>query len=323
MAGRFDASILKIRMSYAQQPLDFISGIGKSPAHFDILDMMYRLRMRAFVGLCMPPIFAGLEQHLKMMPLRRSGYAPVMFFLDFRSGLTPIAFGRALQSEFSLRMYRSITDANNQPAVEGTERLLFDCHVTLQGKARSHGPETLGFDDGSGEMIEAGSAEIMHVITRPVASAGDRQVKSVPEELRVLREHRWDKPLPSVENLGVPPKDYERLAAGLWEERRDTWGIPNTDINQHVNVLEYITGGENQFSRLLHGAGLPVAKHHISRARLLFRKPFFPGQTYLIRSELYRRDRATQMHAGFYLLDGEEASPKASSFVVYDGLLGD
>lgn len=305
----------------SQQPLDAITGSGKSPAHFDLIDMSYRLRMRAFVGLCMPPIFGSLEAHLRMMAFRKQGYAPVMFFLDFRSGATPIAFGRSLEHSHSLRLYRSITDANNQPAREGTERLLFVSHTNLRAKARSHGPEALGFDDGSGAMIEAGTAEIFHVITRPVAAAGDRQVKTVPEELRVLKEHAWEKPLPSVEAMSTPPEDYKRLDVGEWQERRDVWGMPNTDINQHVNVQEYIMGAENQYTRVLFGAGIPINKHHIARARLLFRKPFFPGQTYAIRSTLYRRDKATQMQAGFYLIDKGEVSPKASSFVVYDGLI--
>lgn len=308
-------------MPESNNPLDALSGASKSPAHFDLLDMTYRLRIRAFVGLCMLPIFANLEAHLKMMSLRKQGYAPIMFHLDFRSGATPIAFGRALDNEHTLKLYRSITDRNHQPAREGTERVMFVSQSTIKARARSHGPDALGFDDGSGALVEAGSAEIMHIITRPVATAGERQVTSVPEELRVLKEHRWDRPLPSVENMSVAPEGYERIDAGPWAERTDVWGMPNTDINQHVNVQEYVTGSENQFTRLLHGAGLPVTQHRIARARLLFRKPFFPGQAYTIRAQLYRRAQQTQMQAGFYLLEGDRPSERMSSFVVFDGVL--
>ena len=308
-------------MSQSNTPLDALSGASQSPAHFDLLDMTYRLRMRAFVGLCMPPIFANLEAQLRMMSLRKKGYAPIMFHLDFRSGATPVAFGRALENAHTLKLYRSITDRDNQPAATGTERIMFVSQSTIRAKARSHGPEALGFDDGSGAMVEAGSAEIMHIITKPVAAAGERQVTAVPDELQALKEHAWDRPLPSPENLGVPPEGYERLDAGSWSERVDVWGMPNTDINQHVNVQEYVMGGENQLTRLLHGAGLPIAKHRIARARLLFRKPFFPGQTYAIRAQLYRRGEHTQMQAGFYLLEGDQPSARASSFVVFDGEL--
>ena len=56
--------------------------------------------------------------------------------------------------------------------------------------------DSLGYDDGSGAIVDAGSAEILHVITKPVAAPGERQVTQTPEELRVLREHPWDQPLP-------------------------------------------------------------------------------------------------------------------------------
>ena len=310
-------------MTERMTTLDALTGTGKTPTHFDLLDMTYRIRMRAFVGICMPPIFASLESHLKMMSLRKKGYAPIMFFLDFRSGATPIAFGRALENTHSLKLYRSITDRNNQPARTGTERVMFVSDTTIRAKSRSHGPEALGFDDGSGAVIEAGSAQILHVITKPVAAPGERQVTEVPEELRALKEHAWDQPLPSVENLGMVPPGYERVDAGSWQERVDVWGMPNTDINQHVNVQEYVTGGENQMSRVLHGAGLPVTKHRIARARLLFRKPFFPGQSYAIRAQLFRRGQETRMHAGFHLLEDGQPAARASSFVVFDGVVED
>lgn len=310
-------------MSQAKPPLDALTGAGQTPAHFDLLDMTYRIRMRAFVGICMPPIFTSLNAHLKMMELRRKGIAPIMFHLDFRSGATPIAFGRGLTNEHSLRLYRSVTDAHNQPAANGTERLMFVSRSVIRAKARSHGPEALGYDDGSGAIVEAGTAEIMHVITKPVSAPGERQVTSVPEELRVLAEHRWDKPIPSVEAMSVAPAGYTPVDAGAWGERIDAWGMPNTDINQHVNVQEYVMGAENQFTRVLHGAQLPVTKHRIARARLLFRKPFFPGQGYALRARLYRRGGETQMQAGFYALENGEPAARASAFVVFDGAIED
>lgn len=308
-------------MSQVKQPLDALTGAGQSPAHFDLLDMTYRLRIRAFVGICMPPIFSSLNQHLKMMELRRKGIAPIMFHLDFRSGATPIAFGRGVTNEHTLKLYRSIADANGQPVANGTERLMLVSQSVIRAKARSHGPETLGYDDGSGDIIEAGSAEIMHVITKPVSAPGERQVTTIPEELRVLAEHRWQKPIPSVEAMSVAPAGYTRVDVGAWRERIDVWGMPNTDINQHVNVQEYVMGAENQFSRVLHGAQLAVSKHRISRARLLFRKPFFPGQAYALRSQLYRRGDETQMQAGFHVLENGEPAARPSAFVVFDGVI--
>jgi hypothetical protein len=306
-------------MPQTNHALDALTGVGETPSHFDHLDMNYRIRIRGFVGICMPPIFTTLNSHLKMMPLRKKGIAQIMFYLDFKSGATPIAFGRKLTNDHTLKLYRSVTDESNQPVRIGTERLLLGSHSIIKGRARSHGNDTLGFDDGTGAIVEAGTAEILHVITKPVAAAGERQVTTVPEELRVMTEHRWEEPLPSVDGMSVAPGGYAHVDARGWQDRADVWGMPNTDINQHVNVQEYVTGGENQFSRVLHGAALPVAKHRIARARLLFRKPFFPGQAYVIRSQLYRRDNLTQMQAGFYPMEGDRPSARPSTFVVFDG----
>jgi hypothetical protein len=310
-------------MSEQSTTLDAITGGGDTPSQFDHIDMTYRLRIRAYVGICMPPIFMSLNEHLPMMQLRKKGVASIMFYLDFTNGGTPIAFGRRLRTKHSIGLYRSVTDKNNQPASTGTERLMLVSDSTITARARSHGSDMLGFDDGSGTIIEAGKARILHVFTRPVAPAAERQVVDVPAELRSMKEHRWDQPLPSVEGLSRPPSGYERVDAGKWETRSDVWGMPNTDINQHVNVQEYIMGGENQVSRVLRGAGLPVEKHRIARARFLFRKPFFPGQDYVIRAQLYRRGNLTQMQAGYYLLDGSETNTRASTFVVLDGAVED
>lgn len=306
-------------MRQPDSPLDFITGGSDSPSHFDHLDMRYRLRIRAYVGICMPPIFMSLNKHIRMMDLRKRGVASIMFYLDFTNGNVPVAFGRRITTEHTLGLYRSITDADNQPAREGTQRLMLVSNSRIMARERTHGHEMLGYDDGSGALVEAGTAEILHVLTRPVSAPGERQVAEVPQELGGLREHSWEKPLPSVDNLGEPPPGFELMDPGPWRERTDVWGLPNTDINQHVNVQEYITGAENQFSRVLHGAGLAVAKHHISRARLVFRKPFFPGQEYIVRSQLYRHDNLTQMQAGFHLLERGQPAERPSAFVVFDG----
>lgn len=308
-------------MTQQSSTFDAITGGGETPSQFDHIDMSYRLRIRAYIGICMPPIFMSLNERLKMMDLRKQGIASIMFYLDFTNGGTPIAFGRRLRTKHSLKLCRSITDKNNQPARTGTERLLFVSDSTITARARSHEQEALGFDDGSGPIIDAGTARILHVLTKPVAPPDERQVTTVPEELREMKEHPWDEPLPSVEGLGVPPEGYQRVDAGRWEQHRDVWGMPNTDINQHVNVQEYTMGGENQLSRVLRGSGLPVDKHRIARARFLFRKPFFPGQEYVIRAQLYRRDNLTEMQAGYYLLEGAEPSAKASVFMVFNGAI--
>jgi hypothetical protein len=115
-------------------PLDALTGAGRTPTHFDLLDMSYRIRIRAFVGIVMPPIFRSLDEHLKMMALRKQGYAPIMFSLDFRSAGTPIAFSRSLDNEHTLKLFRSIAGENNRPAQHGTERLMFVSNSIISGR---------------------------------------------------------------------------------------------------------------------------------------------------------------------------------------------
>jgi len=301
------------------QPLrDALIGTRTQALAFEHLDMRRRLRLRAFVGLCMPLVFETLHAEVGLFALRRRGYAPVSFYLDFTAGEAALAPGSTLALDYAIRLARSAPEG---AGASGAGRLMFVSQIDLRAAAPESDAGAQSDAGAERPTVPAGSARIVHVLTRPAARAGEHRVETVPEELRGLKEHRWEEPLPSLASLERAPDGYAPLEAGPWAESQDVWGLPNTDVNQHVNVKEYVMGAENQFTRLLHGAGLPVAGHRIARARLLLRKPFFAGQTYALRAALYRRNAHTRMHAGFYLLDAAQPAPRASSFVVCDGVL--
>ncbi|HYW91533.1 MAG TPA: hypothetical protein VFA95_03555 [Gammaproteobacteria bacterium] len=304
--------------------IDSLTGQAKVPTTFEQLDMAFRLRVRGFVDICMPPMFGELERRFPMTGMRRLGIAPVLYFVDFRNTSASLSFGRSLHVDFALRLYRSHSDHEGRPVSPGTgsERLMFESRTRIRGRRQSGGRANLGYATEDSELVEAGSARMLHVITRPAGPPEQRHVTTVPEALHGLREHALAEPLPTVEALAEVPDGYLPVDTGGWETYRGVWGMPNTDINQHVNVLEYIMGLENQYTRQLHSGGLAVEGHQITRARMLFRKPFFPAQPYVIRSQLYRRGPDTLMVGGFYLLgDDGKVTQRPSVFAAMEGVL--
>ncbi len=292
-------------MNETTQALDALVGEGKTPTGFEQIDMNFNLRMRAFIGICMPPMFRHMEKRLSMMDLRQQGIAPILFYVDFRSTNAPLAFARSLLTRHEMRLKRSITDADNRPASAGRERLLLDSETRISGRRQAGGRDSLGYHPGADELVDAGSARVLHVLTRPTAPREQRQVIEVPGALSALVEHPHGEALPDVDSVRAVPANYKAVDSGAAGEFRDVWGLPQTDINQHVNVLEYLMGMENQTSRLLDGAGLSLPDHRLTRMQMLFRKPFFPGQRYAIQAGLYRHGDHTLVSGGFHGINAQ------------------
>jgi hypothetical protein len=285
-------------MTEAEQQ-DYLEGRGETRISFEEIDQRYTLKMRAFIKVCMPPIFQDLERRARMFKMRQRGIAPIMFHLVFENTPTPLVFNSRLETEHKVSLRRSVTPDAKAPGGE-TVRLLLEMESRLTGRPGSGDADTLGFERGAGPPVPAGSMRALHVITRPVAAPGERQVTEVPEELRSLRVRPFDGPLPGPEALAQVAAGFAPVAAGPWEEYTSVWGLPNTDINQHVNVHEYICGMENHFSRLLFAARQPVERHRIARTELIFRKPFFPGDLYRIRGRIWLNGGKTLLVGAFH-----------------------
>ena len=108
-----------------------------------------------------------------------------------------------------------------------------------------------------------------------------------------------------MEGLNVPPGGFQQTHTGQWREQRSVWGMQNTDVNQHVNVQEYLQGLEDHFTRLVFGAGRPPGDHRIVRTDILFRKPFFRGQPLCLRGDLYLDGGRSVMLGGIHPVDPE------------------
>ena len=110
----------------------------------------------------------------------------------------------------------------------------------------------------------------------------------------------WVAPYPTVDLLLMEPEGWAEAQPGGWGESTSVWGMPNTDVNQHINVEEYIAHMENHVSRLLHAAGLPLAQHHNHRAQVIFRRPGFPGDVFGVRGRLWIKDGRTLCVTGLH-----------------------
>jgi len=302
--------------------LDSLADTGRAVASFEHLDQTYRLKLRGFVDLAMTPVFVNLHRQVDYFALRREGITAVMYFLDFQAAPDKLVFGRPVAVHHDTRLYRARTPDFRRPAGPPVERLLLVSEVEMRGRAWQGATETLGFDAGESPEVSAGRARLLQVVTRPLAPAGGRRITEPPGQLARLRVHPWDEPYPTEAHLGELPEGFAAVDTGLATEH-GVWGLPNTDINQHVNTLEFIMGLENHLSRQLHAAGLPLARHRTLRGRMVFRKPSFAGEPYVLRGGLFRRGAATRLQAGFHRVrDGaEDAAPAV--FGLLEGLLPD
>lgn len=296
------------------EPMDAITGEDQGRLTFEEIDQHYHLKTRSFIRLCMSPVFKNLDRNVDLESLREAGIIPVMFHLQFEAYPVPLAFNAKVRTNHTVRLCRARAPGRDGRPGAGGDRLLLDMDIAVSAEGGLGDSQALGGGGGTGEMVAAGRMRGVHVMTRPVAAPGERQLTGTPEPLRVLREHPWEEPYPTPELLLTPPEGYEEQDAGEWARQRSVWGLHNTDINQHVNVHEYTTEMEDHCNRMLFGAGLPVERHRIGKLSILFRKPFFKGDPHAMQGRLFTeaavaaegaKDGRTMMLGGIHRFDPE------------------
>ena len=283
--------------SPAAPPLEVLTGSGQTHASFWELDLHNLLKLKSFVHLGMPHVFRNLNQTFNLFEMRRRGLTPIVYLMDFRSDLVPLAFASDVDTAHEIRLYRYRPTAEAAAGGKARERLLEDIRIDYRGPRSQGSREQLGYDKRKGAPVTLGSGRVLHVFTRPLGAAGERDVVEVPPEMSFMREHAWEGPYPSIDWLHDLPAGAKALQAGRWAEYLSVWGLPNTDINQHVNVVEYLMTAENHCTRMLFGAGVDLKAHRMTRLAMIFRKPFFPGDAYAVRGQLYRHGDTTLMNA--------------------------
>jgi hypothetical protein len=303
-------------------PLSVVEGSRQSHLSFEHIDQGFQLKIRALVGLCMAPVMIDLHKRFDLQGLRAKGTIPIMFSLQFETEPQPLVFGGRVETRYRAWLRRSVQPGPPGASAGKVERLLLDMDVDVSAEEAPGDRMALGAAPGTGRTVHAGRMRGLHVLTRPVAPPGERQVATVPEELRGMQEHPFSEPYPSAELLQAVPSGFAERETGPWQELRSVFALHNTDVNQHVNVIEYITGLENHFARMLYGANVPVARHRIARMAVLFRKPFFSGDAHALRGRLFLDGARTLMLGGVHRVEPEGGlDPRPSVATRMEGVL--
>ena len=228
-----------------------------------LVDQNGHLRMRAFLPLCISPLFDRLEEDRIISSLRAQGIERVLYFADFSQFQIAVPDQARLRISHTLKVYHSRADRDGKPCSAGRDRILWHslCRISTDADP----------------ITTVGMSKTLHVLTRPTAPPGERMVTVVPEALNHLRVYDWSEDFPVAANLSSSPapRCYSR----------GVWGTANTDIKGHVNALEYIMGFENQTAFQLDHDGKNVGDYEITRAELLFRRPFMAGEPYTLASQ--------------------------------------
>lgn len=274
--------------------------------NWGVVDMSQRLRMRSFLSLCIVPLLERLEMEFALSRMRDRGISRVIYFADFRQHDLPLVAGGAIRTEHTLKMHHVQEEddgatPSNRAAVK---RLLWHSvnRIHAQVQPQEVSGELPSGSASTGSLRPVGESHAIHILTRPTAPPGERAVVDVPEELQWLLVHPWCSPLPTANDLIDGPEGCQAASRAYEHSENALWGLPNTDIKQHVNVLEYIMSMENQVTQHLHGAGFDVRVYGIRRLQMLFRKPFFAGDAFSLKTRLYLGSDCHYVTGAFYRL---------------------
>ena len=280
----------KPRMSQPKK-LDYVTRSDRIRVNVGDLDQRRNLKFRAFVLLVLRPLFDDLEEKFGFRKMGLGGVAPGQYYQDFRNIPRPRGYGSVFERKHRIGLNRCVRQegGSRDRARRRVERLILETRADLHAREVLGDPPSMGFEPALGDSVPAGLGRVLHILTRPAAPPGQRQVHDVPEELRFLKVHRFEEPFPTVELLQQIDDEFDEMDLGDVDGPVGIWGLPNSDVFQHVNALEYIFGMENRMTALLAAAGLPLERFVARRSQVIFRKPSFVGEMFTVRCRLFRR----------------------------------
>ena len=273
------------------QKLDYVTRNDRIRVNVGDLDQHRNLKFRAFVQMVLKPVFDELEPKFGFRKMGLRGVAPGQYFQDFRNIPRPLGYGNEFERTHRIGLSRCVTreTGGDEREPRRVERLILETRAEFRAREALGGASSVGFEPPLGDTVAAGRGRVLHILTHPTAPPGQRQVRDVPEELGFLNEHKFGGPFPTVELLQQIDGDFEELALEKIDGPVGIWGLPNSDVFQHVNALEYIYGMENSVTALLAETGLPLERLAAKRSRVIFRKPNFVGESFSVRCRLFRR----------------------------------
>jgi hypothetical protein len=304
-----------------ENKLDDVSEVRDRLVEIGDLDLNRNLKIRAFLHLMLAPVFRDLQPRLKYVEMGRRGITPMQYFQDFRNHPAPHGYGDRFEGRYEVRLCRSVSRERRRPDVaeQQVERLILETRTTLTGHRAAGAPVSLGFEPPLGAPTVAGTGRVLHVLTRPQNPAGQRWVNEVPDEINFLKLHPFEEPFPTVAQLNEIGDGFTEVRDGALR-MTGVWGLANSDVFQHVHAREYTMAMENGIALSLAAAKMPIERHFTTRARVIFRRPSFVGQDYLLRLRFFRRDAET-IALGAVARSDENTEDRASVFLRFEGRL--
>lgn len=299
------------------QKLDYVTRKDRIRVSVGDLDQCRNLKFRAFVQLVLRPVFDELEPTFRFRNMGIRGVTPGQYYQDFQNFPRPQGYGGVFERIHRIGLSRCIThEGGANRDTRRVERLILDTRAELHAKEALGEPPSVGFEPRLGDSVPAGHGRVLHVLTRPSAAPGQRQVRDVPEELMFLNEHDLEGTFPTVELLQHVGDDFEEFDLGDIDGPVSIWGLPNSDVFQHVNALEYIFGMENRMTDLLAGTGQPLERFVAKRSQVIFRKPSFIGERYSVRCRLFLHADDILALGSFHKIDPDGTRNERPSVVL-------
>jgi len=144
-------------------------------------------------------------------------------------------------------------------------------------------------------------ARMLNIFTRYDPDPARRRVTSLPPELGLGPQPNRVIEVPSIETI----VDLARKP-DFAETDMHAWHYGQTDPNYHVNGMAYLRVMEEYVADLLHAAGQDLKRLFAARARIVYRKPSFRGETY--RRVAWFRSEAPLTLAGAFFKTGDSPS---------------
>ena len=307
-----------------EQKLDCVEEVGERVVDIGDLDLKRNLKIRAFLALVLAPVFRDLQPRLRYAEMGRRGITPAQYFQDFRNYPARYGYGDHFKGRYEIRLCRSISNERRglRADQQRVERLILETRATLTGRPATAAPASLGFEPNLGPPATAGTGRVLHVLTQPQNPPGSRWVNDIPKEIEFLALHPFEDPFPTIALLSELEEGFTEIGEAA-TELRGVWGIANSDVFQHIHAREYTVAMENGITLCLAAAKLPLESHLATRAQVIFRRPSFVGQHYVLRIRLFRRDADIAALGAFH---GAEAGPteddnRAAVYLRFDGRL--
>lgn len=152
-------------------------------------------------------------------------------------------------------------------------------------------------------------ARLMNVFTRYDADPARRRVTALPPALGLGPAPSRETTLPDAASLAPLGRRPDFV-----EETPRVWHYGQTDANRHVNGMEYLRAMELYVADVLATAGHDLKRLYFTRARIVYRKPFFRGDGY--RRRAWFRGEAPLVLAGVFV--GRDDPPDATPAVAVE-----